>query len=266
MPQHPFPSSEHSLYDNDLIFNDDVFDAMSDGFIDTCLHLVVRSGSLSFRMGTNVFSTQENDCIIAPNRTFINDIQISADFSMTSVIVSSRLMRLSLPKVSYEMKGMLSMMSNPVMRLTAPEAALILADFEQVRWRHRDYGHLYYADMVVRSLEVMVLDMYDIHSRYYPEDTEGVGQSAKVLRQFVALLREGLYQSHRQVEYYASRLCISPQYLSECCVKSSGRNASFYIDHFTGEEIARLLKQDDLSITEIAYRFTLIRQIISRAT
>ena len=43
-------------------------------------------------------------------------------------------------------------------------------------------------------------------------------------------------------------------YLTECCIKASHHNASFFIEHFTAEEIARLLKREDLSITDVAYQ------------
>ena len=49
-------------------------------------------------------------------------------------------------------------------------------------------------------------------------------------------------------------LNITPNYLTECCIKASHHNASFFIEHFTAEEIARLLKREDLSITDVAYQ------------
>ena len=56
------------------------------------------------------------------------------------------------------------------------------------------------------------------------------------------------------MDYYASLLCITPKYLSEACVKASGHNASFWIDWFTAEEIARMLREEDLTLTTIADR------------
>lgn len=85
-------------------------------------------------------------------------------------------------------------------------------------------------------------------------ELSGIDQSARITRQFIVLLQEGHYRKNRKVEYYASVLNISPQYLSECCVRSTGHNASFYIDYFTTEDIARLLKRDDLTISDIAYK------------
>lgn len=250
-------ADEHSRYilrEDDVIFTDDVYDAMSDGFIGTCLHIIITSGEMSFKIGEKQVVARINDCLIMPNRAMINDIRISDDFTMKSVIISQRFMRISLPKSNYEMKGLLAMAENPVIRMTAEEVQTILHDFAEVQLQHRRLTHIYYAEMVARSIEMMVLDMYDIHSRYHAEELSGIDQSARITRQFIALLQQGYYHKNRKVEFYASLLHITPQYLSECCIKATGHNASFYIDYFTTEEIARLLKRDDLTITDIAYK------------
>ena len=99
----------------------------------------------------------------------------------------------------------------------------------------------------------MVLDMYNIHALQYSDELKGVDQSAWIMRRFIELLQQGLVCQHRTVEYYASCLNITPNYLTECCIKTSRHNASFFIEHFTAEEIARLLKREDLSISDVAY-------------
>lgn len=249
--------SDHSRYilrEDDVIFTDDVYDAMSDGFIGTCLHIIVTSGKITFRIGSKPVEAQMNDCLIMPNRTMINDIRLSDGFTMRSVIITQRFMRISLPKSNYEMKGLLAMAENPVIKMTSEEVQTILHDFTEVQLQHNRLTHIYYAEMVARSIEMMVLDMYDIHSRYHATELAGIDQSTRITRQFIVLLQEGHYRKNRKVEYYASMLNISPQYLSECSIKATGHNASFYIDYFTTQEIVRLLKRDDLTITDVAYK------------
>jgi len=84
--------------------------------------------------------------------------------------------------------------------------------------------------------------------------TTSMAQTLERMQWFIDLLQQGLIRQHRTVEYYASRLNITPNYLTECCIKTSRHNASFFIEHFTAEEIARLLKREDLSITDVAYQ------------
>ncbi|MED9800693.1 MAG: helix-turn-helix domain-containing protein, partial [Prevotella sp.] len=73
-------------------------------------------------------------------------------------------------------------------------------------------------------------------------------------RSFIELLYNGEYMRNRSLSHYASRLCVTPHYLSEICKKISGKTASYWIDRFTMQEITRLLRQKELSLTEIAER------------
>ena len=50
-------------------------------------------------------------------------------------------------------------------------------------------------------------------------------------------------------------LCITPKYLSEACIAASGHNASFWIDRFTSQEIARVLQEESSTMQDIADRF-----------
>ena len=247
-------TGKYIIREDDVVFTEDIVDAMSDRYLHTCLHFVVLSGNVTFSVGTKTFNAQVNDCVIIPNRPEVSQIHPSSDFRMTAVIVSREFMQVSLPKSSYETAGLTAMAQNPVMPLTDAEAAQILDDFRQVQHRFHQVSHAYYADMVSRSVEMMVLDMYHIHALQYSDDLKGVDQSAWIMRRFIDLLQQGLIRQHRTVEYYASRLNITPNYLTECCIKTSRHNASFFIEHFTAEEIARLLKREDLSITDVAYQ------------
>ena len=71
---------------------------------------------------------------------------------------------------------------------------------------------------------------------------------------FIGMLYNGEYTQHRDVPYYASRLCVTPHYLSEICKKACGRPATYWIDRFTLHEIANLLCQKELPLSEIAAR------------
>ncbi len=88
-------NARYILREYDVIITNDVYDAMSDGFMGTCLHIIVTSGKLSFRNDNKKVEVETNDCIIMPSRTLINDIRTSDDFTMKSVIVSQRFMRIS---------------------------------------------------------------------------------------------------------------------------------------------------------------------------
>ena len=59
----------------------------------------------------------------------------------------------------------------------------------------------------------------------------------------------------RDIAYYADWLCVTPKYLSETCKSISGSGAAYWINRYTSVEIARLLRDRSLTLTDIAYRF-----------
>jgi len=62
------------------------------------------------------------------------------------------------------------------------------------------------------------------------------------------------------VEFYASKMGITPKYLSLILKKKSGRNASKLIDEAVVYEAKRLLKYSGLSIQEIATKLNFASQ------
>ena len=105
--------------------------------------------------------------------------------------------------------------------------------------------------MVGHLLAAHILDLYDIHARHcLPEDFPS--RAAELLRRFIEELANGGFRRHRNLEWYAEKLCVTPHYLSEICRRASGRSAGYFIDLFTLQEVARLLSDKHLSIAQIA--------------
>lgn len=80
-------------------------------------------------------------------------------------------------------------------------------------------------------------------------------QTANILSGFFDLLENGEYLTDREVAHYASKLCISPKYLSEVCKRASGQTANFWIVRYTLRGITRMLRDKTLTIVQIADKF-----------
>ena len=119
--------------------------------------------------------------------------------------------------------------------------------------RMEEKEHLFREELLGSLLTAHILDLYDIHAR--SRNNVQVSERITVLlRKFIELLYNGEYIRNRDLDFYASRLCITPHYLSEICKKVSGKPATYWIDRFTIQEITRLLRLKELSLTEIAER------------
>ena len=114
-------------------------------------------------------------------------------------------------------------------------------------------AHLFRDEMLGHLLMAHVLDLYDIHARNRRWD-DVPERAQSLLRRFIGMLYGGEYIAHRDLAYYASRLCVTPHYLSEICRKASGRPASYWLDRFTVNEVTRLLLDKSVPLADIAAR------------
>ncbi len=80
-----------------------------------------------------------------------------------------------------------------------------------------------------------------------------ITREASILRLFEKEVKTH-YKRERTVEFYASKLCISPKYLSAVITRQTGKSALCCINEFVLTESKALLLSTDLSVQEIALR------------
>lgn len=68
------------------------------------------------------------------------------------------------------------------------------------------------------------------------------------------------YTKERSVNFYASRLCISPKYLSLLVKEATGRSAARWIDYFVISEAKNLLRFSGKNIQQVAYALNFSNQ------
>lgn len=237
----------------DFVFTDDFAECCSEKYADYCLHILCLKGAARFAEGETIFNVIGGDAIIKSSGKPITIIHCSKDFSIKALLISWTYLYANTPQSSYNTIGAVSTSQNPVMPMQKADLDRCLLNFEEIRRRLEQPYHNFFADVMRRAVETMILDFYDIHARMTHQNIEGVSQASRILQRFVTLLQDGLYKKERSVEYYASRLYITPKYLSEACVAVSGYNASSWIEYFTTQEIAHQLNDRSKPLTDIAY-------------
>ncbi|MBN1181667.1 MAG: AraC family transcriptional regulator [Bacteroidales bacterium] len=81
-------------------------------------------------------------------------------------------------------------------------------------------------------------------------DSEKTKQ-ALLVEKFIGLVRDN-YVNHRTVEYYASRLSLSPKYLSKVIKSTSNKSAAEWIEDYVILEAKALLKSSEKTIQQIS--------------
>ena len=217
------------------------------------MHILCSNGSMGFTFQDTRYNISPGDYVILPNAALASGFSASDGFRGILMNLSEAFVASIAIRSNYGIAGHLSLLRNPVMKLFGRDFRLCEAALQYLRMRMEDGRHLFREELLGSLLTAHILDLYDIHARSH-KDLPVSERVASLLRRFMELLYNGEYVRNRDLGFYASRLCVTPHYLSEICKKVSGKPASYWIDRFATQEIARLLRQKDLSLAEIAER------------
>ena len=193
---------------------------------------------MGFTFQDTRYNIAAGDYVILPNATLVSEFSDSEDFQGILMNLSDAFVSSIAIRSNYGIIGYLSLLQNPVMKLSSHDFQVCEQAMRCIRQRLKDKEHLFWEELMGSLLTAHILDLYGIHAR--SQNTMQVSERITVLlRNFIELLYNGEYIRNRDLDFYASRLCITPHY---------------WIDRFTLQEITRLLRQKELSLTTIAER------------
>ena len=236
-----------------IIFADTWQDFNTLRYVGRIIHILCIKGNMGFTFQDTHYNISVGDYVILPNATLASDFSVSDDFQGILMILSEAFVTSIAIRSNYGIIGHLSLLRNPVMKLSERDFRICETALQYLRMRMEEDKHFFREELLGSLLTAHILDLYDIHARSHKE-LQVSERVTSLLRKFIELLYGGEYIRNRDLEFYASRLCITPHYLSEICKKISGKPATYWIDRFTMQEITRLLRQKELSLTEIAER------------
>ena len=236
-----------------IIFADTWQDFNTLRYVGRIIHILCIKGNMGFTFQDTHYNISAGDYVILPNATLASDFSVSDDFQGILMILSEAFVTSIAIRSNYGIIGHLSLLRNPVMQLSERDFRICATALQYLRMRMEEDKHFFREELLGSLLTAHILDLYDIHARSHKE-LQVSERVTTLLRKFIELLYGGEYILNRDLEFYASRLCITPHYLSEICKKISGKPATYWIDRFTMQEITRLLRQKELSLTEIAER------------
>ena len=218
------------------------------------LHILCLGGGMSFMLHDVKYNIAARDYVILPDAALATAFTESPDAEAIVMSLSESFVASLALRSNYGIIGHLSLLQNPVMSPTEDDFRTCREAMETLRRRMAgSAAHLFRDEMLGHLLMAHVLDLYDIHARNRRWD-DVPERAQSLLRRFIGMLYGGEYIAHRDLAYYASRLCVTPHYLSEICRKASGRPASYWLDRFTVNEVTRLLLDKNVPLADIAAR------------
>ncbi len=210
-------------------------------------------GCCDIETNGRTFTLKQYNCAILITR-FFTAIRPSADFKCQVIYIDANFLRQSEPNHPYIIQATLMLSINPIIEPELEERELCRQLFYNFGLRINDQHHKFYDEMLRTSARMLLLDMFDMHSRTHKNDITSFS-SADLMTRFIRMLQDKEYRDNREVAYYAKELYVVPKYLSEVCNKISGFSASYWINRFTAFEIGQLLHEKRMSSAEIAQMF-----------
>lgn len=223
----------------------------ADGFI---THIFCRQGTLRFQMHQQDFEVSPSAYAILIEPNLVEHFQPSQDLQATLLLLSRDLPSSGLADDGFNVIAMPFLLLDPIIPLTDDDRQLLAEDLSLLERRMLLKEHHVYNEMVNTIFELHVFNLHDMIMRRL-ERSHITERAEHLMSDFVNLLRQGLYREHRDLHYYASRLCVADNYLTQISRTVSHHPATYWINLFTISEIARFIKDGELSLAEIAHRF-----------
>lgn len=239
-----------------MTIDHDLLRLATDEVADSVAHILSYQGTMVFRFDDRPFTLGPQCGMIIAVQRLLEDMRPSPDFSARCIYITQPYLEYCSPRSNYGIRGTLSLFQNPVMHLSTEQFERLSMDFRYMEYRYHQDDHRFQEDIMYCCTQALFLDYFDFRAAELNDDRDPVSeQSASIISRFMQLLGEGNYVSHREVTWYADRLCVTSKYLSEVCKSVSGKGANYWINRFTTIHIRRLLRERELTFTQIADHF-----------
>lgn len=150
---------------------------------------------------------------------------------------------------------MQKMNENPVWVIPESNRTDYLNRLETIGSVMRNASHHFQPEMLRSAFWMFLLEVTNLYLQRAEtgSDGEGPDRMRSLFLRFMYMLPRHVCENH-SVGFYASQLCITPQYLNRVVRRISGHSVSDTINRILTREIVKLLENKDLSIQEIADR------------
>ncbi len=146
--------------------------------------------------------------------------------------------------------------TKPIRELTMQQGELLNVRFKSICQQFTDIKHYFKVDMIKCTIWMLLMDIANFYlSKVGNTDTIiGDGRKHELFMKFMDLVSLHAKNEH-SVVFYASALCVTPQYLARIVKELSGHTVLQWIQKTVLGEVNKLLKDTKLSIQQISDDF-----------
>ena len=217
------------------------------------VHLLCHKGEAHFTMNGKQYEIHGHEFLIWQLGSVVNEISYSDDFNADFLCVSRPFLIKYNPERVWATRAFVYIKSHPVINLDNDGWQLCAHDFEEFRLRLSNDSHIFLDEMLGGLLQLFLYDLWQIYAPMLREKQLASNSASDIFQHFLTMVSENA-STERRITFYADRLCVTSKYLSEVCRSCSGRPASEWITGYAMQEMQRMLKDPNLTLTEISDR------------
>lgn len=209
----------------------------------------------SYHMTPDTLMVIGSDCVLNVNKVDWDNLDAYV------FITSPEFIR----DINFEVSIMTSMNLSPnqplLLNLTSEEVKLMSRYFDLIHFNTVDNTDARYVRSISRSLIAAAVYqlMQFVSTRTDSANARSLSRRANYVKEFMHLVCQH-HRSERGVAFYASKLFISPKYLSLIIKESTGRSAAEWIDDYVILEAKNLLRFSGKNVQQVAYELNFTNQ------
>lgn len=216
--------------------------------------LFVKEGQMTIKVMGNTLQLTQNCYIdIIENELPWTLISTSPDIQAYQLILSKDfLWGLTNNKPPIPISYILGKRVNPIFQIKAAQAPTIVNCLHSIELTLEDTQNRFRKELLQNKVHIFLLEIGNLLSQAKDkEKSSETNRKRGLFTQFVKMLPEHIKEEH-SVHFYASQLCVTPQYLGRIVQEFSGRTVYQWISESLIRNIIKLLRDTDLTIQEIA--------------
>ena len=215
------------------------------------LIVICVQGSMRLKINLNEYLLEPSMTSTLLSGSFMQIINVSTDFRGVIIAIADNFMNYSEDvKMSMAMHRHTSEM--PCYTLDKDKLDEVLEVYRMMRKKLSDKTFSYRQQVARAYLDILKFNGFHEFYTHTRQEVRPAARSRKddLLKSFIAEVQEN-YRRERQVTFYASRLCISPKYLSSVIHDMSGKHSTQWIDEYVILAAKAMLKNSSRSIKEV---------------
>lgn len=242
-----------AYYDGDIAIMDNIKDlpGISPFYAKMNFIIICMKGRMNFNANDQPMSIHEGDLLVSASYVILDNYMFSSDFECKVLCLSDDIIQeLLRQNIIHWNLGALEDRTR-VMPLSKMERDQIVYYYELLRYK-LDHPDRPYSTQVIRSIMQAVL--YDICATMdEQQNTQHPDRRTRGKVIFDSFLRmlSAAEVKRQPVSAYASKLNITPKYLTMICTRYSGKSAMDWITQYCKEDIRYYLCHTDLTVKEV---------------